>query len=313
MHARSVALVLALLLGTQDGKKPQEPIQVLEGHTEAVLSIAFSRDGKQVATGGADKFARVWSVADGEETCAVTPGYAVTGISFSKDGKALATGSWGGQVWEIETKKRLKHLESHTGFVTCASYAPSGKILATAGLDGTAKLYDLSTWEEIKSLTHGEQVNCIAFSPDGAQLATAGDTTIKIWETSAWKERFSVKSHPSTATAFSHDGKLIATGHSDGKIRIWDAESGKPTITISAKDARVNGVAFTPDGKTLVTVGTAKLVAGWNTSNWQECFSWPAHSATITCLAISSNGKLVATGSEDKTAKVWQIPNSESK
>ena len=312
MNLNCAIPAILLLMGSQDNKPP-EPVQTLEGHTDAILSIAFSRDGKQIATGGADKFGRVWNVSDGEEVCVVTPGYAVTGISFSKDGKALATGSWGGQVWEIESKKRLKHLESHTGFVTCASYSPSGKMLATAGLDGTAKLYDLATWEEVKSLTHGEQVNCMAFSFDGKVLATAGDTSLKIWDTETWQDRHTSKSPPVTAIAFAHDGKQIATGHSDGKIRIWDIESGKAIATIPAKDERVNGVGYTLDGKLLISAGTAKLVTGWNTSNWQEGFSWMAHSAPITCLSVSPDGKRIATGSEDKTAKVWQVPKVESK
>src|SRR5258706_6747323 len=187
MIVRSAIFLLLTVIGIQDPKKPPEPVVTLEGHTDAILSIAFSRDSKQVATGGADKFGRVWNVSDGEEIRAVTPSYAVTGISFSKDGKSLATGSWGGQVWEIETGKRLVHLESHTGFVTCAAYTPDGKMLATGGLDGTAKLFDLANWMEVKSLAHGEQVNCLAFSTDGKLLVTAGDTSFKIWDTDGWK------------------------------------------------------------------------------------------------------------------------------
>src|SRR5690349_5989872 len=119
MRLAALSLLIAASAISHDQAVPLnlEPGPVLEGHAGAVLSVAFSKDGKRAATGGADKHGRVWDVSNGDELQNVDAGWAVTGVAFSDDGKQLATGSWGSQIWEIESGNRLQHLESHTGFV----------------------------------------------------------------------------------------------------------------------------------------------------------------------------------------------------
>jgi WD40 repeat protein len=300
--------LLLVLFGTQD--TPQrigvEAGAVLEGHKEAVLSVAFSRDGKRVATGGADKHARVWEVGSGDEAQDVYVMWAVTGIAISEDGKQLVTGSWGGQIWEIASGNQAVHLESHTGFVTCAALSPNGKLLATGGLDATVKLWNPTTWQEVKSLNHGEQLNCLAFSHDGKLLASGGDSMLKLWEIGTGKELKNAKSGQVSSVCFDPNGKWIATASSDKTVRIRGADDLAPVRTL-ALDDRVLALAVTDDGKNLGTAGADKTARIWNTASWKEEAVVKGHEGTVTCLAFSHDGKLLLTGSEDKTARIWKL------
>ncbi len=301
-------LLLLSVLTSQDstGRFQVEAGPVLEGHKEAVLSVAFSRDGKRAATGGADKHARVWEVGSGDEAQDVFVMWAVTGIAISENGKQLVTGSWGGQIWEIATGNQAVHLESHTGFVTCAALSPNGKLLATGGLDATVKLWDPTTWQEVKSLSHGEQLNCLAFSHDGKQLASGGDSMLKIWEVGTGKETKGIKSGHVSSVCFDPDSKWLATASSDKSVKIRQAEDLAPARTL-AYDDRVLALAVTDDGKFLGTAGADKTARIWNTATWKEEAVVKGHEGTVTCLAFSLDGKLLITGSEDKTARIWKL------
>src|SRR6185295_19039278 len=113
-------------------------------------------------------------------------------------------------------------------------------------------------------------------------LATAGDTLYKIWDTTTWKKLHSAKSSQVICAAFSPDGKMLATGHSDHAIRLWEVNTANLQHALPAGNEKVSSVQFTPNGRLLISGIAAKLVRGWNTSDWKEAFSWPAHDTAIT-------------------------------
>jgi WD40 repeat protein len=304
-----VCLATAVLLVASAGQADDGPmpLSTLYGHEKGLLSLAFSRDSKRLATGSAEGKIKVWDTA-GDEVQSFDFQYSISGIAFSKDGNTLATGSWGAQLWDLPANRRTDHLESHTGFVTCCAYSPNGKLLATGGLDSTVKLFDTVTKQEIKSLPHADQVNCLAFSADGKWLAFAGDTTVKVVDVSSWREVKSFKMPVATSLAFSPSGKILALGCADKLIHLWDTDEWKEDRTLKGHTEKVMAAAFSPDGRWLATGSADKTVRLWDAATWQEKHGLKDHLEAVSCLAFSPDGKWLATGSLDATAKIWAAP-----
>ncbi len=301
---------LALGLSAWISGKPDAPAELkltLNGHTNSVLSLAFSRDGKHLATGSQDNAAKVWEVASGDEEASFDVKYSVTGVAFSPDARLLFTGSWGGQVWEIDSGIRQRHFESHTGFVTCIGTAKDGKRLITGSLDGSAKVFDLESGQEIWSLEHGGQVNCLAVSRDGKRLATGGDTRIKTWDLSSGKETESFEAELVNGLVFGTDSDTLFSAHGDKIVRQWDLKTGKVTGALKGHTDKVLSLAISPDGKTLLSGGADHTVRFWKLPAGEEAGVLNAHDGTVNAVSLSPDGKLIATAGSDKLVKLWRL------
>ena len=149
--------------------------------------MAFSPDGKRLASASRDETVKVWDAATGQETLTLkghTGG--VTSVAFSPDGKRLASASEDEtvKVWDAATGQETLTLKGHTGCVTSVAFSPDGKRLASASDDGTVKVWDAATGQETLTLKgHTDAVTSVAFSPDGQRLASASsDGTVKVWD-----------------------------------------------------------------------------------------------------------------------------------
>ena len=257
-----------------------QEVAVLAGHTSEILSVAFSPDGKMLASSSRDNSVILWDTETGEQKDTFA---GRRDVVFSPDGKTLASSSWHDTVllWDLETGE-LKHtLTGHTNDPDGLAFSPDGKILASAATDYTVRLWDVATGEHKRTLTGWQRgVYCVAFSPDGKTLATSSsDDTVRTWDTETWEMKWKSTDGSTDRTgwpediAFSPDGKTIASAHgrTGGKVLLWDAATGqlKGTLKTPAVDlydpsrypsADVHGAAFSPDGTTLATGGNDRTV-----------------------------------------------------
>jgi WD domain, G-beta repeat/TIR domain len=205
----------------------------LSGQWKSVSSVAWSPDGKQLATGSWDSTAKVWDAAAGKEMLTLS-GHrdAVFSVAWSPDGKRLATASRDNtaKVWDARTGKELLTLRGHSGYVSSVAWSPDGKLLATGGRDNIAKVWDGGTGKELLTLPgHSEPVLSVAWSPEGKRLATGiSDRTAKAWDTEAGKELLALQSHNAAvwSVAWSPDGKRLAAGSGGKNSNVWDAQTG---------------------------------------------------------------------------------------
>ena len=238
----------------------QDTIRTFEGHSSYVNSVAFSPDGKYLATGSGDKTAILWEVNTGNKIRTFS-GHSdgVLSVAFSPDGKYLATGSADKTaiLWEISTGNQVRTFKGHSSWVMSIAFSPDGRYLATGSWDDTAILWEISTGNKVRTFKgHSSDVYSVAFSPDGWYLATgSSDNTAILWEISTGNKVRTFKGHSNwvRSVAFSPNGWYLATGSSDNTDILWEVSTGNQVHTFKGHSSQVMSVAFTPDGKYLAT------------------------------------------------------------
>ena len=221
-----------------------------------------------------------------------------------------------GRTWaddpkvDADKRPRLVPQLGHPMPVFCVAISPNGKHLLTGSGDGTAKLWDVSTAQEIRTFAGppGSGAYAVAFSPDGKQILTGSDDkTARLWDAQSGKGLITFTGHTGgiTSVAFTPDGKRVLTGSADKTLRLWDARTGKQTGTLEGHTGEVRSVAFSADGKQVLTAsvdGTARL---WDEDMRKNARVFTANSPPIIPFAVfSPDGKHILTPGKDYAARL---------
>jgi WD40 repeat protein/serine/threonine protein kinase len=288
-----------------------EELLTLKGHTFQVRSVAFSLDGRRLASGSEDGTVKVWDSTTGKELCS-GKGHAgaIISLAFSPDGQRLLSGSWDGtvQAWDRGTRKGLVSLEGHFGFLHTLVFSPDGQRLASSSRDGTVQIWDSATGKRLLSVRgHGNRVSSVAFSPDGRRLATGSwDKTVRIWDSATGKELFVFKGHAATveSVAFSPDGHHVASWSMDKTVKIWDTAINRGLFSVRGHCSEVKSAVFSPDGQRLAS-GGADTVRIWDRATGMQLLSLTGHANWVESVAFSADGQRLASGGSDNTVKIW--------
>ena len=288
------------------------------GHSFSVEAIAWSPNGKRIASASVDGTVQVWDALTGGHVFTYRGhSFSVEAIAWSPDGKRIASASSDGsvQVWMAATGERLLTYRGHTGPVKAVAWSPDSTRIASAGDDGTMQVWMATTMRPLRTYRgHAGSVDAVAWSPDGTQLAFAGeDKTVRQWEATTGDSIHTYTGHTDwvKAVAWSPDGRYIASASIDGTVRVWYTLTGGHVFTYHGHTSGVNAVAWSPNGKHIASASFDGTVQVWDATTGRNVYTYTGQDSNavdnlVNAVAWSPDGKLIASGGEDQKVQVWQ-------
>ncbi|MGH3080174.1 MAG: WD40 repeat domain-containing protein, partial [Gaiellaceae bacterium] len=267
----------------------------LEGHVGRVGDVAFSPDGELLATGSTDGTARVW-MTDKESLVTILPGHGgyVSRVEFSPDGKLVATASSDrlARLFDARSSTLRATLGGHKEAVTELAFSRDGATLATASDDRTVRLWDARPFPALERIRqHARPVTDVGFSPDGGRIVSAVAPVDEPRISSSLREAIERTGSP-TAVALSEDERLAVSGHANGVVRVWDAESAKPLRDLTDHAGPVTAVTFSPDGDSVVTTSSDHDARLSRIETGRQVWRL-SHSAIVSDADFSADGRWV--------------------
>jgi len=283
------------------------------GSRSMITSVAYSADGRRLATSGTDGTIRIYEAETGRLLRAlVTPGADCTVVAWSPDGKTLASGGNDKAVrlWDVDSGRLLRTMREHTSYVTAVSWSPDGAMLATGSHDNTVRLWNVADGKLRDTLQlHTARVNVLAWSPDGKTVASGSDDkTVRLWEAESGNHLLALEGHESAvrALAWSSDGLQVVSAGDDKGLWFWDAKSGKSAGKQEAGQS-VKALAWLPETRTLavgLADGAARIMA---VESGRILRGVQGEIGEVAEVACSPDGRTVAFGRADGGLHVWEI------
>lgn len=282
---------------------------MLTSRANPVRAIAFSNDGRWMATGNQDTSATLWDVFAGRAIAnfAGNEG-SITAVAFSADSQLLVTASRGGIVRLIEVVggREARKWQAHNDGINAMAFTNDGKLI-TASSDQTIKIWDTSG-NPITTLKQAKEINSISLSGDGKWLASgAADGSVKIWDAVTWSELRSLPAHNGAvfALAFSNDGKLLASGGADKAIKFWQTGDWQSVRSVNDSGAAVYSLAFSADDKTLAAGNSAGIIKLVDVADGATRATLAGASGSANGLSFSDDSAWLTSAHEDGSLRIW--------
>jgi WD40 repeat protein/serine/threonine protein kinase len=284
-----------------------------------VSAIAFVPDGKTLISAGTDGLVKLWDASQPELSAPLASDLTdAWWVTITPDNRTVIAAGNNVRLWDFATKRELARFDDHGCQVLAGALGQDGRLLATADVKGTIRLWLLMEDMSRRPLTtvltgHEGPVQALAISPDGRTLASGGmDGTVRLWDTATGKQlRLLDKANePIFALAFHPGGKVLASGGTDRVVRLWDVASGD-MVAQNAEDERVRILAYSPDGAVLA-VGLATKTADASVmlrrgNTFERLADLSGHSGVVRSLAFSPDGSRLASGADDNLIKLWHV------
>lgn len=293
--------------------------QTLKRHTGSVNSVAFSPDGRLLASGSDDNTVKLWEVNTGQVYLTMRGhSNSVISVAFSPDNQLLASGSIDSTViiWEVKIGQVQQILNGDSGYLAIVAFSSDGLLLGSGSYDSSVKLLSVKTGEVRQILTgQSRALFPMALSPNGQLLAAKdGSTGVTLWSVETGELRQTLDTSgvfPVQSIAFSPDSRWLASGQWDKTINktidLWSVETGELQKTLELRFGTARSVAFSPDSRLLAAGCTDGTIRLWGVATGELHQRLEGHFDAVTSVAFSPDSRLLVSGGLDQTVRLWDV------
>ena len=284
------------------------------GHTSTPWCLAWSPDGKRIASGGPDKTVQVWDATNGGNVF-VYRGHtlAVTKIAWSPDSKSIASTSDDGlvHVWDATNGNDLLTYRNYSGIhLHALMWSPGGKRLLAGGDDGTVHVWSITNGNDLLTYHgHSSTIWEAAWSPNNKYIASgSADKTVQVWDANNGNIVSTYNKHTDAiwSVAWSPDNKYIASGSLDTTVQVWDVNTKQPVYIYRNYSTPLLNVRWSPDGKYIASGSKDKTEQVWDALTGNNVYTYEGHTGNVWAVAWSPDSTRLASGSDDQTVQIWQ-------
>ena len=314
-----------LVSGSYDGaihfwdRRTGTQLSRLQTQGGRILTIAWSTDGRLLASGGQDAVIRLWDAEQGtllqelhghrDQVCKLV---------FAPQTPLLASGSFDQAIklWDVETGACRTTLEGHTGIVTGLAWAPDGRTLASASYDMTIRLWDCQTWQCRHILQgHRDGVTSVAFLPGGDRLLSGSfDRTVRTWDVLSGQNVRTMAGYALAlfALSWSPDGRFLLSGSSEATLTLWNVTTRAPVQVLRGHRQQVCAVAWSRAGNRIASGSYDQTVRLWDAQTGACTHILQGHTAAVSSVDWSFDGSFLASGGYDGSVRVWDMQEGTS-
>jgi WD40 repeat protein/transcriptional regulator with XRE-family HTH domain len=288
--------------------------RVWQAHLSDMTALAFSPDGRTLATVSFDTTIKLWNVKNGTLLWTGWQTGGIIAVAFAPDGHLLASGGNDGRIhlWDVQRGVEVQTLADQRTVIGTLAWSPDGRLLASGCIDGNIWMWnalEAVPGPQVQKLVgHTNWVSGLVFAPDSRQLASASfDGTVKLWDTEhgTWLHTVAEHSDQMLRVVWSPDGRMLASCSFDHTIWLWDVTEGRSHAVLHGHTGVIYGLAFAPDSHTLLSGSDDGTIRVWDVACGQSVRIIVGYVATLFDVDWSPDDTRLAAAGADTVVTIW--------